>query len=154
MHGLSFGQVQLEFLILLALSFICGALIGGEREYKRKPAGLRTHILVVTASMLFAYMSHEFGAGDPTRIAAQIVSGVGFLGAGLILKTGGNRIDNVTTAASIWFAASVGLALGFEYYFIAVVASVYAVIVGFLPHHPFRSFQERSQNKKSAAKND
>lgn len=126
-------DVQLEFIAALLISLVCGMIIGVERELKHKPAGLKTQILVVTASMLFAFLSHKYGSGDPTRIAAQVVSGVGFLGAGLILKSGDHHIDNVTTAASIWFAAAVGLAIGFEFYFAAIVTAVVGAVVLHLP---------------------
>ncbi|HET8690440.1 MAG TPA: MgtC/SapB family protein [Candidatus Saccharimonadales bacterium] len=124
---------QLEFIAALLVALVCGMIIGVERELKHKPAGLKTQILVVTASMLFAFLSHKYGSGDPTRIAAQIVSGVGFLGAGLILKSDGHHVDNVTTAASIWFAAAVGLAIGFGFYFAAVVTAVVGALVLRLP---------------------
>ena len=79
---------------------------------------------------MFAFLSQSVGAGDPTRIAAQIVSGVGFLGAGIIMKSdSGDRVVNVTTAASIWFSAAVGMALGFDYHFIAILASLFTVVV-------------------------
>ncbi|HMT19327.1 MAG TPA: MgtC/SapB family protein [Candidatus Saccharibacteria bacterium] len=126
---------ETEFIIDLLLAFICGALIGGERELKGKPAGISTQTLVISGAMLFAFLSRTVNAGDPTRIAAQIVSGIGFLGAGIILKSEAkNKISNVTTAASIWYSAAIGMALGFNMHFIAVVAALYAVIVSRLPH--------------------
>jgi putative Mg2+ transporter-C (MgtC) family protein len=126
---------ETEFLVDLLLAFICGALIGGERELKGKPAGISTQTLVISGAMLFAFLSRTVSAGDPTRIAAQIVSGIGFLGAGIILKSETkNKISNVTTAASIWYSAAIGMALGFNMHFIAVVAALYAVAVSRLPH--------------------
>lgn len=130
---LTLGVDEITILINLLLALVCGILIGGERELKHKPAGISTQTLVIGASMLFSYLSHSLGEGDPTRIAAQIVTGIGFLGAGLILRSGENRVDNVTTAASIWFAASVGMALGFGFYFIAIIAATYAALVSRLP---------------------
>lgn len=127
---------DVEFLILLGVSLICGLLIGAEREHRGKPTGMRTHTLVITAAMLFTFLSRSWAAGDPTRIAAQIVSGVGFLGAGIILKGEGQRVSNVTTAASIWYSASVGMAIGYNYYVIAIAASLYAVVVSQLPRIP------------------
>jgi len=129
------GPKEREFLIDLGLALICGLLIGGERELKGKPAGISTQTLVITASMLFAFMSRSVGGADPSRIAAQIVSGIGFLGAGLILKSEANkRVTNVTTAASIWYGAAIGMALGFNYHFIAVTSALYAVLVSRIPH--------------------
>lgn len=128
------GAHSLDFLIALCFSLICGILIGGERELRGKPAGLSTQTLVISGSMIFAFMSPILQSADPTRIAAQIVSGIGFLGAGIILKNNdGGKLLNVTTAATIWYSAAVGLAIGFQFYFIAVAASVYAVIVSSLP---------------------
>ena len=132
---LTLGPREYEFLIDLGLSLICGLIIGIEREYKRKPAGISTQTLVITASMLFAFMSRALGVGDPTRIAAQIVSGIGFLGAGLILRSEEEqKVTNVTTAASIWYSAAVGMALGFNLHAIAIAASVYAVLISLIPH--------------------
>lgn len=130
------GDTELQFLIALAVSLVCGILVGGERELRNKPAGISTHILVISGAMLFAFLSHVIDAGDPTRIAAQIVTGIGFLGAGIILKSeAGDKVTNVTTAASIWYAAAIGMAIGFEFYFIAVIAAVYAVLIARIPHY-------------------
>lgn len=130
-----FGHREVEFLIDLALAFVCGLIIGGERESKGKPAGISTQTLVIAASMLFTFMSRSVHAVDPSRIAAQVVSGIGFLGAGLILKSENkNDVTNVTTAASIWYAAAIGMALGFNMHLIAIVASVYVVAVSALPN--------------------
>lgn len=126
---------DIEFLIDLVLALVCGLVIGIERERKNKPAGISTQTLVIGASMLFSFISRTVSDGDPTRIAAQIVSGVGFLGAGIILKsekTG--KVSNLTTAASVWFAAAIGMALGFNYHFIAIVATIYVVIINRIPH--------------------
>ncbi|MCC2632019.1 MAG: putative magnesium transporter-C family protein [Patescibacteria group bacterium] len=84
--------------------------------------------------MLFAFLSRSVGSEDPSRIAAQIVSGIGFLGAGLILKSeSGNKVKNVTTAASIWYSAAVGMALGYNFHFIALTAALYAVLISSIP---------------------
>lgn len=129
------GTQEINFLIRLGLSLVCGLLIGVERELKGKPAGLSTQTLVISGSMMFAYFSQILNAGDPGRIAAQIVSGVGFLGAGIILKSESKgRIKNLTTAASIWYSAAVGMALGFGMFLIAVTAALFAVLVNTLPH--------------------
>lgn len=141
------GAQNLQFLISLGVALVCGLLIGLERELRGKPAGLSTQTLVITASMLFTFLSQVLLEADPTRIAAQVVSGIGFLGAGIILKSEGKGIiTNVTTAASIWFGASVGMAIGFEMYFIALVASVYAVLVTRIPH--VRRLKEVRQRAK------
>ncbi len=130
-----FGSREIEFLLDLILSLVCGGLIGFERELKNKPAGISTQILVVTGAMLFSFMSNTFSEGDPTRIAAQIVSGIGFLGAGIILKSEKeNRVTNVTTAASIWLSAGIGMALGFNMHVIALATALYAVLISRIPN--------------------
>ncbi len=125
---------EFKFFVDLLLALICGLLIGGERELKKKPAGISTQTLVITGSMMFAFLSQTVNVGDPTRIAAQIVSGIGFLGAGIILKSETKKtVTNVTTAASIWYSAGVGMALGFNFHIIAVMAAVYAVLISRIP---------------------
>src|SRR5690606_22951675 len=119
----------------LCLSLVAGLLIGGERELRGKPAGISTQTLVISGAMLFAFISQVVGMGDPTRIAAQIVSGIGFLGAGVILKSESQeKVTNVTTAASIWFSAAIGMALGFNFHFIAIIGAVYVVLISRIPH--------------------
>lgn len=125
---------EFKFFVDLVLALICGVLIGGERELKKKPAGISTQTLVITGSMMFAFLSQTVNAGDPTRIAAQIVSGIGFLGAGIILKSESKKtVTNVTTAASIWYSAGIGMALGFNFHVIAIMAALYAVLISRIP---------------------
>lgn len=124
---------ELPFLLKLGASLVAGFVIGVERESRHKPAGISTHTFVIAGAMLFSLLSTVLSRGDPGRIAAQIVTGVGFLGAGIILKDGG-RLQNVTTASSIWFAAAIGMAIGFGWYVIAAIATVFAVIVPRIPH--------------------
>lgn len=127
--------MEIEFVINLGVALVCGVMIGLERELREKPAGLSTQTLVISGAMLFAFLSHSIGASDPARIAAQIVSGVGFLGAGIILKSEKKgKVTNLTTAASIWYAAAIGMAIGFNFRTIAVMAAVYAVIINRIPH--------------------
>lgn len=129
------GPREVEFLIDLCLALLCGVLIGFERELRKKPAGISTQTLVITGSMMFAFLSRMLDEGDPTRIASQIVSGIGFLGAGIILKKESkNIVTNVTTAASIWYSAAIGMALGFNFHFIAIAAAIYAVVIARIPH--------------------
>jgi putative Mg2+ transporter-C (MgtC) family protein len=122
------------FTIKLALCLVLGAMIGVERELRNKPAGISTHCFVIGGACLFTFVSTVADPNSPARIAAQIVSGVGFLGAGMILKSEDNSIRNLTTAAAIWFAAAVGMAIGVGWYVIAIIASIYAVIVPRIPH--------------------
>ncbi|MDR3115455.1 MAG: MgtC/SapB family protein [Treponema sp.] len=111
-------MTDLDMLIRLGLGFLAGAVIGLERASHHQVAGLRTHILIATGStllmMLSIWLPQEFTAmknGDPGRIAAQVVSGIGFLGAGAMIRLG-NNIKGLTTAASLWLIAAVGLAIG------------------------------------------
>jgi putative Mg2+ transporter-C (MgtC) family protein len=101
-------------LVRLLFACVAGALVGLERELRRKPAGLRTNVLICLGAALFTVLSERIaagGAGDPGRIAAQVVTGVGFLGAGAILHARGSVVG-LTTAAGIWLVASIGMAFG------------------------------------------
>jgi putative Mg2+ transporter-C (MgtC) family protein len=113
------------------IALAIGLILGAEREFRGHPAGLRTMALIGAGSCLFTGLGllPEFGTKvDPTRIAAQIVTGVGFLGAGSILRQG-EEVRGLTTAASIWVTASLGMAVGFGYYGLAVFAAVLVVVV-------------------------
>lgn len=113
-----------EFVFRLALSMIVGGLAGLERELRGRPAGLRTHILVALGSTIMIMVSLNVGRDafqfDPTRIAAGLVTGIGFLGAGTIIKTG-NTVRGLTTAASIWCVAAIGMAIGFGEYGLSIL---------------------------------
>ena len=127
--------LQIEFLIDILLSLAAGFIIGAERESRGKPAGISTNSLVIGGAMLFTYLSSAVDPNSTSRIAAQIVSGIGFLGAGMILKGEvDKKIINLTTAASIWFSAAIGMAIGFNYYIIAIAAIAFAVVVPRIPH--------------------
>jgi len=126
--------LQFELSARIVIAAALGAIIGAEREIHGHPAGIRTHMLVSLGSAIFTIMSiHGFGQDadpsrvDPTRIAAQIVSGIGFLGAGAILKDG-IVIRGLTTAASLWATSAVGLAAGAGEYIIAVVAGAVILV--------------------------
>lgn len=121
-----------ELIIRLLASAIVGGIIGIEREAHNRPAGFRTHILVTMGAALIMLVSTQGFPGvegkfDPSRIAAQVVSGVGFLGAGTIVITG-NEIKGLTTAASLWVCAGVGLAIGGGYYLGGLVTAVIVFI--------------------------
>ena len=127
------GPVEVAFLLDLLLAIVLGFVIGAERESRGKDAGVSTHILVIAGAMLFTFLSMSVDPDSKSRIAAQIVTGIGFLGAGLILKDGGS-VRNLTTAASLWFAGAVGMAIGFGYTAIAVIAAIASAIVPRIPH--------------------
>jgi putative Mg2+ transporter-C (MgtC) family protein len=126
---------QVGFLIDIGLVLLAGFLIGAERESRGKPAGISTHCLVIGGTMIFTYISAQVDPNSTSRIAAQVVSGIGFLGAGMILKSESTeKITNLTTAAAVWFAAAIGMAIGFNFYFMALVAIAFAVLVPRIPH--------------------
>jgi len=123
--------------LAVALRIVCAVIIGGllglERGLKNRPAGLRTYMLVCTGACLVMltnqYICQVFGTGDPARMAAQVVSGIGFLGAGTIIVTRHSQIKGLTTAAGLWTSAGVGLALGIGFYEAAVMGSLAAFTV-------------------------
>jgi len=126
---------EVDMIIRLGLGFLAGAIIGFERSSRRQVAGLRTHILIATGATLLMilsiYLPQEFGSvprgGDPGRIAAQVVSGIGFLGAGAIIRLG-NNVRGLTTAASLWFVAAVGLAIGGGLFLVSGLAIVMGLV--------------------------
>lgn len=127
----NFGHTWLPVGFKVALSILCGGTIGLEREIKHKPAGLRTNILICLGSSLFTMLSVLMSAsapgepGDPTRVAAQIVSGVGFLGGGMILQSGGS-VSGLTSAATVWVVAAIGMCIGLGY---PITAAIFTITV-------------------------
>lgn len=120
---------DLEILIRFLLAILWGSLVGAEREYRSKAAGFRTIIMISIGACFFANMSAAIGGpNNPDRIAANIVTGIGFLGAGVIFKAD-NRINGVTTAATIWAVAAVGLGIGTGYYFASACGSLLILFV-------------------------
>ena len=122
-------STQLELALRLLLALLLGAAVGVEREYSRHPAGLRTLVLVSLGSCLFSSLGLVLvtSGTDPTRIAAQVVTGIGFLGAGAILRQG-DGIKGLTTAASIWVVAAIGMACGFGLFVLALLATVMSIV--------------------------
>lgn len=129
------NSLQMEVIFQLLLAALLGGLLGLEREYMRKEAGLRTYSLVCLGAALFTIISYDtFGLFlgrvginfDPTRIIGQIVLGIGFLGAGLIIFRG-SHIEGLTTAAGLWVTAAIGVAIGAGFYFPAIFATLLAI---------------------------
>jgi putative Mg2+ transporter-C (MgtC) family protein len=127
-HALT--ELRLELLLQLSLAILLGGMIGLERELKGKPAGLRTNILICIGATLFTVLSMRLaeGRGDPGRVAAQILTGVGFIGAGTILHLRG-AVTGLTSAATIWVVAAIGMALGSGAYVEALGTTLLVVMV-------------------------
>ena len=125
---------EIDFAIRLGVCLLFGALIGVERELRNKPAGISTNCFVMAGACLFTFASISIDPNSPARIAAQVVSGVGFLGAGMILKSDSNTVKNLTTAAAVWFAAAIGMVIGLGWFVVGAMATVYAVLVPRIPH--------------------
>ncbi len=123
----------LAVVLRILCAIVIGGLIGLERGLKNRPAGLRTYMLVCTGACLIMltnqYIYQAFGTGDPVRMGAQVVSGIGFLGGGTIIITRHSRIKGLTTAAGLWSAAAVGLALGIGFYEAAVVGGLAIFVI-------------------------
>lgn len=122
---------QLDFALRLTVGLFLGAVIGFEREIHSQPAGFRTHSVVALGAAIFTVVSAYAFTGpgsDPTRIAAQIVSGIGFIGAGTILQSRG-QIRGLTTAASLWSVAGIGMASGAALYGVAVIGTVLMLVI-------------------------
>ena len=128
--------LEVEMVLRLLLAAVLGAVIGYQRERAGKQAGLRTHILICVGAALFTIASsYGFGAAaDPARVAAGIVAGIGFLGAGAIIHREGGLVAGLTTAATIWAVAAIGLAAGVGLYLVSAVTTVIVLIVLCLPH--------------------
>ncbi|NLJ58914.1 MAG: MgtC/SapB family protein [Tissierellia bacterium] len=112
---------------------VCGGLIGVERSRKSRPAGFRTYMLVCLSSSLIMmtsqYIYITFDASDPARLGAQVISGIGFLGAGTIIVTSRSQVKGLTSAAGLWAAACLGLAIGIGFYYGAIVVSIAVFLI-------------------------
>jgi putative Mg2+ transporter-C (MgtC) family protein len=131
--------------VLVATLF--GSLIGLEREMRHKPAGIGTNLLICSGACIFALISARVDPLSPSRIASNILTGVGFIGAGLILKDGDGQIKGLTTAAGIWMAAAIGLAIGYNYYILGALGTIIAI---FGPRIP--AWVHKQSEKKAEAK--
>jgi putative Mg2+ transporter-C (MgtC) family protein len=128
--------IELEMVLRLLLATALGATIGYQREKAGKQAGVRTHVLISVGAALVGLISiYGFGGmSDPSRVAAGVVVGVGFLGAGVILHRQGGIVAGLTTAATIWVVAGIGLASGVGLYIIAAVTAAIVLGVLIMPH--------------------
>lgn len=127
------GVNVLSTFLRMALALLCGGVLGIERGRKNRPAGFRTYMLVCVGATLVMttnqYMMKIYQTGDPARLGAQVISGIGFLGAGTIIVTGRNRVKGLTTAAGLWADACVGLAIGVGFYSGAILGCAMIFVV-------------------------
>ena len=133
--------VEWNFILRIFAAGILGGLIGFEREFRAKEAGVRTHFIVALGSALFMIISQYAFSGrfDAARVAAQVVSGIGFIGAGVIIFQK-NAVRGVTTAAGLWVAAAIGLACGAEMYSVAIAATLMTILVLETMHFVTRNY--------------
>lgn len=140
-----------RFIVRLLLSTICGVLIGLERKTRSKEAGIRTHAIVCMAACLFMIISKYMVSGsfsdtgvdgDPTRIASQVVTGIGFLGAGIIIYRR-DIMHGLTTAAGVWATAAVGMAIGSGFIVIGVVTTAFILMLQIIFHLPIKALQTK-----------
>jgi putative Mg2+ transporter-C (MgtC) family protein len=124
-------SIYLEEAAQVSVAFVIGAIIGLEREFRSKPAGFRTMILICVGSCLYTILSKESNSTSPDRIASNIVTGIGFIGAGVIFKEG-ISVNGLTTAALIWITAALGMAVGYHNYPIAIVVTSIVVAALFV----------------------
>jgi len=136
-----------EFLARIITAVVLGGIIGVEREYHKRPAGVLTLPLVALGSALMTIISFAVpGTPDPTRIAAGIAAGIGFIGAGSILKIKDN-VRGITTAAAIWVVAAIGMAAGFGFYMEAIATTMLGVLIVFIGF-PIKDYFENKPNEK------
>ena len=132
--GCPMGSFQYSALIRMIFATICGGVIGLERGMKGRPAGLKTFSIVCVGATL-VMVTNEYisikvgGTGDAARMAAQVISGIGFLGACTIMVTGANQVKGLTTAAALWVNAAVGIAIGAGFYFGAIATTVLVCVI-------------------------
>ncbi len=150
-------DLQLELALRLLVAFVIGAFIGIERERRAKAAGLRTHMLVAGGAAIFTVASltlfGDSGTGDRGRVAAQIVTGVGFLGAGSIIRSGAS-VSGLTTAATIWVAAGLGMLAGGGAYLLAVFSAALTIIALRIPHKWLRTRHATSTDLDEESERD
>ena len=141
-----FKSLDVELIFRLVLATALGSLIGYEREAKNRPAGLRTHMLVSLGAAIFSMISVSFEQ-DPTRIAAGIVAGIGFLGAGSIISSKQN-VKGLTTAATLWIVAAIGLSIGTGFYVIGAVSTAMVFLILQLGHVEKRDYTEKDSDEE------
>lgn len=129
-------QPDLEIFARIVIAFLLGALIGWERERHGISAGVRTYGAISLGACVFGVLSISMVGADPSRIAAQVVTGVGFLGGGVIFRQG-DYVSGLTTAATLWATAAIGLAVSFGLYLTSILTSVLMYLLLYLPRLPW-----------------
>lgn len=126
-----FDPFEVEFWIPVGVAVLCGTIIGMERQVRGKPAGVRTSTLICLSTMIFVRLGAQFASEDtdPARVLAQLVTGVGFLGAGVIIAREGGAITGVTTAAVVWILSALGATIGLGYHEAAIAFAVTTVLI-------------------------
>ena len=132
--------------IKILVAFALGALLGLEREYRSKPAGFRTLIMITVGATIFTILSYRIGSATPDRIAANIITGIGFIGAGVIFKEG-MKVSGMTTASTIWIAAAIGMSVGYGAYYLAGGVTILVLIILMLLSKLENSFDRVHQVK-------
>ncbi|MDE7076347.1 MAG: MgtC/SapB family protein, partial [Clostridia bacterium] len=136
----------LEFLLRFVFAIIIGFALGVERQIRLKIAGIRIHVVVAAGSALFTIVSiYGFGS-DASRVAAQVVTGIGFIGAGMIMHRH-TAVHGLTSAAGIWLTAAVAMTVGAGMYWVALGATVLTILIQLFLHLPLRLFKEKHQNE-------
>lgn len=150
----SFREIGMWSIVLrVVCCIVCGGVVGIEREWRHRTAGFKTHILVCLGSCIcmitgqFACSYFELTSIDPTRIGAQVVSGIGFLGVGTIIVTKDNKVKGLSTAAGLWVSACIGLAIGIGFYEIALIATI-CVVALFLVVKHLKKFGLMNEGRK------
>ena len=144
---------MMGIIVRILVAVVLGGIIGMERGMKNRPAGLRTYMLVCVGScvvmLINQYAYQVYGVGDPVRLGAQVISGIGFLGAGTIIVTSHNQIKGLTTAAGLWASACVGLAIGIGLYEVALVGGVAIYIVLTVLHQLDEAMRSKTQQMEA-----
>ena len=140
-------QTDLEVIMRIVLAFILGGIIGWERERHGISAGIRTYGAISLGACVFGIVSLSIPNTDPSRIAAQVVTGIGFLGGGIIFRQGDNYISGLTTAATLWATSAVGIAVALGMYMISILTSLLIFLLLFLPNLKWWKKLSKKQSK-------
>ncbi len=152
--GMPLSLSELEPGLRIALALLLGAIVGFERERAARPAGLRTHMMVAAGAAIFTVAGvYGFPGSDSSRIAAQVVTGIGFLGAGTILRTE-SGVRGLTTAAGIWFVAAVGVMAGAGLYLLSLLSTLVVVGLMTLLRGPEKAIEQRYARRASEEQAD